>query len=394
MEISFSFYYLLDLTATAVGIVSGLVLLYFGFRYNAANVPLGIAQLSTGLLVWVNFSMISGLIIYWPFMFGTANAFPLIFIPMYLLYVVFYTQRRSWRWYDAFHAIPLLIFLLDYRDIFLMPIDDKVARIRQLSDHLDLLRQFKESEQYFSPGFHWRFQTVMFGFYWVAMVVIFSRWLKALPAITAANKTWRNWMIAFLTYQFLLWFFHFLNLFGVAIFTFQLVNYASVALWMIITFVLFLFPSIMYGSKLTEPIEATLAANLDAKAPLSEVEQQKLERAMQTLETQMEERMLFLTAGYGINDFSRDTGLPVYQISKTLTTLRSLGFVDYINQKRIQFCILKLNQGEWKNYTLEAVAAECGFNDRNSFRRAFNKFTGESPSMYRRRLKKLVINNE
>jgi hypothetical protein len=56
MEISFSFFYVLDLAATAVGMVSGLVLLFFGFRYDSANVPLGIAQLSIGTLVWVNFS--------------------------------------------------------------------------------------------------------------------------------------------------------------------------------------------------------------------------------------------------------------------------------------------------------------------------------------------------
>jgi AraC-like DNA-binding protein len=382
MEMSFSFFTLLALAATAVGIVSGLVLLYFGFRYNSANVPLGVAQLSTGLHVWVNFSMISGLIIHWPFMFGLPNTFPLIFIPMYLLYVVFYTQRRSWRWFDAFHAIPLVIFVVDYRDIFLMPTADKVAGIRQVLDNMDLLTRFKESEKYFGPGFHWEFQTVMFGLYWIAMVVIFVRWLRSRPSFTPANKAWRNWMITFLAYQFFLWFFHFLNLFGVAVFSFQIVSSTSVALWMTITLVIFFFPSIMYGSKLTELEGVTLTEKINAKAPLSEVGKQKLQQAMHTMETQLEERMLFLTAGYGINDFSRDTGLPVYQISKTLTTLRSLGFVDYINQKRIQYCIQKLNQGEWKNYTLEAVAAECGFNDRNSFRQAFNKLTQESHHPY------------
>ena len=198
-------------------------------------------------------------------------------------------------------------------------------------------------------------------------------------------------MITFLAYQFFLWFFHFLNLFGVAVFSFQIVSSASVALWMTITLLIFFFPSIMYGSKLTEPIEATLAANLDAKALLSEVEQQKLQQAMHTIETQIEERRRFLKAGYNISDLCRDIDLPVYHISKALNTIRGASFVDYINQKRIQYCIQKLNQGEWKNYTLEAIAEECGFNNRNSFTQAFSKFAGETPSMYRKRLKKLAI---
>jgi AraC-like DNA-binding protein len=65
-----------------------------------------------------------------------------------------------------------------------------------------------------------------------------------------------------------------------------------------------------------------------------------------------------------------------------------LGFNDYINQKRIGYCVQKFEQGEWLNFTVEAVATECGFNNRNSFTNAFKKFLGASPSAYRENIKK------
>ena len=109
---------------------------------------------------------------------------------------------------------------------------------------------------------------------------------------------------------------------------------------------------------------------------------------MQAIEVQMDENRLFLKPGYTINDFSKDIQLPVYQVSKSLNTFKSLGFVDYINQKRVNYCVQKFKQGDWLNYTVEAVANECGFNNRNSFTNAFKKFYEVSPSEFRESLKK------
>jgi AraC-like DNA-binding protein len=94
-----------------------------------------------------------------------------------------------------------------------------------------------------------------------------------------------------------------------------------------------------------------------------------------------------LNAKYSIHDFSNDINLPAYQISKSLNKFKGLSFIDFINQKRILFCVKKFKEGKWSNYTVEAVATECGFNNRNSFTNAFKKFLGTSPSEYRENIK-------
>jgi len=110
---------------------------------------------------------------------------------------------------------------------------------------------------------------------------------------------------------------------------------------------------------------------------------------MQAIEAQMDENKLFLKTGFAISDLSKDTQIPVYQISRSLNTFKGISFVDFVNQVRIKYCVEQFNKGEWLNYTLEAVAKECGFSNRNSFTKAFIKFKGESPSQHRSKAKQL-----
>jgi AraC-like DNA-binding protein len=73
----------------------------------------------------------------------------------------------------------------------------------------------------------------------------------------------------------------------------------------------------------------------------------------------------------------------VYLISKSITYFTGNGFIDFINQQRIQYCVEKLTAGDWKSFTVEGIARECGFNNRNSFTNAFKKFKGISPSQFK-----------
>jgi AraC-like DNA-binding protein len=144
------------------------------------------------------------------------------------------------------------------------------------------------------------------------------------------------------------------------------------------------FPSLLYD-KVYNP-ENGKKRSAARKTDLPEGENKKWEEVMTQMESQMELNLLFLKPGYSINDFAREIEVPVYQISKTLNSVRGLSFVDYLNQKRIQHCVDQFKKGEWLNLTLEAIALECGFSNRNSFTKAFQKFHGQSPSEYRLRL--------
>jgi YesN/AraC family two-component response regulator len=88
----------------------------------------------------------------------------------------------------------------------------------------------------------------------------------------------------------------------------------------------------------------------------------------------------FLLAGYSINDLSKQINIPVYQISKSLNTIIQLNFLDYINNKRIQYCKTHFTEEEWRRYSIEAIALKSGFSNRNTFTRSFKKVEGILPS--------------
>ncbi|WP_194774218.1 helix-turn-helix domain-containing protein [Pararhodonellum marinum] len=387
MEINFDFITFVHLAAVVVGIVSSVVILYFGFRTNSVNQPLGFGQLSISLGIFVSFSLVSQLIVHWPFLYRLGNVFVLIFIPMPYLYTVFYTQKRLWRWYDLLHLIPLLIYLADYWDTLSLSSAQKTELILQEINDLDLLGKFNQG-RFIGPGFHQEFRTVLFSFYWVAQVIILVRWVRKQSILTHENKVWKNWMIFFLFCQFFMWFPFYLTIFWLdKLTTYHIVNSFSVGWVMLSSLSLFFFPSLLYGKPFEGGNRISKFTKALKKTSISEGDEKKLEEVLRSIETHMDDNRLFLKSGYTINDFSKDIHFPVYQISKCLNTFKGLGFLDYINQKRVLFCVKKFENGEWSNYKMEAIASECGFNNRNSFTNAFKKFLGTSPSEYRENIK-------
>ncbi|MFA8436978.1 MAG: helix-turn-helix domain-containing protein, partial [Marinifilaceae bacterium] len=63
-----------------------------------------------------------------------------------------------------------------------------------------------------------------------------------------------------------------------------------------------------------------------------------------------------------------------------------LNFNDYINQFRVEEFKRLLQDPQFSKETLLAVAFEAGFNSKTTFNTAFKKFTGMTPSEYRRSL--------
>ena len=386
MEIQFDIIIFIQLVVVALGVISASVIFYFGIKKNPANIPLGIAQLNASLAVWVSFSLTSQLLIYWPVFYRAGQIFVLIFCVMAFLHIDFYTKNRKWKWLDLLHAIPLLIYLIDYWDILTLPTSEKKELILLEINDLVRFAQFNQSK-FFGPNFHHEFRTFIFGMYWIAQVYVLVKWVRHQSTLNKHQKIWKNWIIVFLGCQFFIWFPHMISIFWLDQFTsYQLANTVSAIWLLILIFSLFFYPSLLYGKSFNRNLKTSKALD---KTQMTE-EDKKLEEIIFMIDREVERNELFLKQGYSIHDLSRDINVPSYQISKSLNALKGYGFVDFINQKRIQYCASKLKSGEWLNYTLEAVAFDCGFSNRNSFTKSFKKVMGVSPSEYRFTLEKSI----
>jgi AraC-like DNA-binding protein len=385
MEISFDFITLLHLAGAVLGFLSGFIILYFGIKSNPSIQPLAIGQIIASVAIFVNFSLISELIFYWPFMYRLGHVCILIFLPMPFLFVDFYIRDRLWKWYDLLHALPLLFFLVDYGHVLLLSNADKLLILQQEVNDLNLLGQFRQSK-YIGPGFHEKFRSLLFSFYWIGQVILISKWLKSPKALLPQNKVWKHWTLVFLVFQCFMFMPVYLSFFGLDHMTTYHMANSFLVIWLLLSSVsLFFFPSLLYGKVSNQNVDKPKVVK---KIDVPVADDLKSEEAMRAIEFKMDGLRLFLTPGYSINDFSKDVNIPVYQISKSLNTFKGMGFVDYINQKRIQYCVSKFGKGEWLMYTFEAVASECGFSNRNTFTRAFMKFQGYYPSDFKKTIQR------
>jgi AraC-like DNA-binding protein len=385
MEITFDFVTFINLAALILGIASGLVILYQSIKTNPTNLPLALGQITVSLAIWVNFLIVSKLLVYWPFLFRTGSLVALLYVPLPFLYLSFYIQKRTWRWYDFLHFIPFMVFLVDFWPIYILSNQEKLALIlRDLNDQnkFALLRE----SRFFPPGFHQAFRVIVISLYWLVQCLMLHGWIKKQAQMSYEDRIWKNWMIVYLFFQAGLWIPFYLTFVMIdKSLTYHLVYNVS-ALWIVVSsFLMLLYPSLLYGY---QPIKS------NQKAPKSRPvtvesgpgvgsDDLKMEEVKKAVDQGLDGKTLYLKPGLTINEFSKDIGIPVYQISKCITQYSGMGFIDFINQKRVQYCAQKLDSGDWKHFKVEAIAKECGFNNRNSFTNAFKKFMGISPSEYK-----------
>ena len=152
----------------------------------------------------------------------------------------------------------------------------------------------------------------------------------------------------------------------------DIVYYISVlVLWLMVLHYSWNFrPIKVVGEKNPEPAEDNSAPH-KAAAQLSEGQ----------LEQLMEEQQLYLNSNLTLQDLAQALNTNRTYVSNYLSQMRGQTFYDYINQLRIERVSLPMMR-EHPEYKLEHVAKESGFASISTFRRAFIKLTGQTPSQY------------
>ena len=90
----------------------------------------------------------------------------------------------------------------------------------------------------------------------------------------------------------------------------------------------------------------------------------------------------YLKVGYSLLDLTNDLGVPLYQVSFFLNHAKGKNFHDMLNEYRVEYSRELMLKEKNQQLTLEAIAFDSGFGNRNSFTIAFKKFTGNTPSAF------------
>lgn len=90
----------------------------------------------------------------------------------------------------------------------------------------------------------------------------------------------------------------------------------------------------------------------------------------------------YLNYKFTISELAMEVGIQPYAISNAINTVAKMNYNDFINSYRIKAFTEKVVSKEYQNYTIEAIANECGFKSKSTFFTAFKKQTGLTPNQY------------
>jgi len=77
--------------------------------------------------------------------------------------------------------------------------------------------------------------------------------------------------------------------------------------------------------------------------------------------------------------------IPYYQLSQIINQKMEKNFTDFINEYRIEEAKGLLTNPTYRDEKIEGIAYDSGFNTPSSFYAAFKKFTGSTPTQYRKK---------
>ncbi|MEN9570229.1 MAG: hypothetical protein RL172_1460 [Bacteroidota bacterium] len=158
---------------------------------------------------------------------------------------------------------------------------------------------------------------------------------------------------------------------------------------------LFIRPRILYGLSPTsntyhaDDIFNTNLARLSkagsiniAPAEVTILNEAEVKRYRTMVDSFFTQQQPFLQPQYTLEQLVADLQIPRYVLSAFINKEYGMGFREFLNRYRVKYLLANIEKSEWKNYTIEAIAAECGFSNRVTFFKNFKQITGKSPSEY------------
>jgi AraC-like DNA-binding protein len=115
---------------------------------------------------------------------------------------------------------------------------------------------------------------------------------------------------------------------------------------------------------------------------ITEPKENNFEELRIKLENLMLQEQVYLEPELSLRNLAQQLKTNTSRLSAVINSNFGKNFNDFVNEYRIEAFKKQIKLPQNKNYTLLAVAFDCGFNSKATFNRAFKKFTGQSPSRF------------
>ena len=138
----------------------------------------------------------------------------------------------------------------------------------------------------------------------------------------------------------------------------------------------------------TPPFVTQEAENIDGniKYAGSALKEEDIKKYLLSLSDYMKTNKPYLNNQLTLYQLAEEVSIPPHYLSRIINEYHHQNFFDFINIYRVDEFKSRINDSHFKNYTLLAIAFDCGFNSKSSFNRLFKKVTGSTPSEYKNSL--------
>lgn len=156
-----------------------------------------------------------------------------------------------------------------------------------------------------------------------------------------------------------------------------------VALLLIVSGIIF-----YYRKEIHQKIRKKRMIKFKNTTPKSQTNTQVLQ-LQKKLNLLMDEEQLYQNKRFSKTELASRLKLNEQQLTLFLKNSYGKSFPEMINFYRVNAVKQKMEETQYKDYTLFALGEECGFNSRSSFYRVFKEYTGLTPAEYQEKIQKI-----
>ncbi len=151
--------------------------------------------------------------------------------------------------------------------------------------------------------------------------------------------------------------------------------------WFYILVAIFLACAAFIGSKAKKRLQIRRMLKKYKSAKLTP---NKSEAYLKTIVDLLEKESLFKNKDLNLPKLAEKASIPSAFISQIINTRLKMNFYDFLNMHRVEYVKKSLLSQDKIHLKIEAIGLEAGFKSKASFFRAFKKFTGMTPSEFKK----------
>lgn len=120
------------------------------------------------------------------------------------------------------------------------------------------------------------------------------------------------------------------------------------------------------------------------KTVITGVENERFSELFDQVDALINEQKLFLQQDLSVSELSRLLQVNSKYLSQAINVKSGTNFNRYVNQKRVEYAVILLEDPEFEKFTMEGIGAESGFRSKSSFNTAFKEIMGCTPTSFKK----------